>query len=108
MSDEFDPTAIPSNDPDFSPNVTPDPSIEATPEGVAGIPQDTYITIRTSSGGSAYVPATEAMTVRDLIVASNLAIQGRYDVYLDQVVVPQDAFVPVGATVTLLGNVKGA
>jgi hypothetical protein len=48
------------------------------------------------------------MTVRDLIVASNLAIQGRYDVYLDQVVVPQDAFVPVGATVTLLGNVKGA
>jgi hypothetical protein len=107
MSDEFDP--IPSNDPDFTPEVNADPSIDNTPEtGPEGVPADTYITIRTSSGGSAYVPASEAMTVRDLINASGLAIQGKYDVYMDQVIVAQDALVPVGTTVTLLGNVKGA
>ena len=105
MNDEFDPTAIPSNDPDFS----ADPQVNDTPDtGPEGVPADTYITIRTSSGGSAYVPATEAMTVRDLINASGLAIQGKYDVYMDQAIVPQDALVPVGTTVTLLGNVKGA
>ena len=109
MSDEPDPT-IPTSDPDFSdPEVTPE--VEAEPgfdASAAGIPETAYITIRTSSGGTQYVPASEAMTVRNLINASGLAIQGAYDVYMDQNVVTQDTLVPLGATVTLLGNVKGA
>ena len=105
MTEDFDTvSAIPSDDPDFTPQVTPETDADA----LAGIPANTFITIRTSGGGTKYVPATEGMTVRDLINASGLAIQGAYDVYMDQNVVAQDTIVPVGATVTLLGNVKGA
>ena len=107
MSDE---NLIPSSDADFAdPEVEGEPEVETTAETAPeGVPTQAYITIRTSGGGTKYVPANEAMTVRALISASGLAIQGQYDVYMDQNVITQDALVPAGATVTLLGNVKGA
>jgi hypothetical protein len=108
MTDE---PIIPTSDADFEDESVSDPEVTGEPAfdpAAAGIPADTYITIRTSSGGTQYVLATEAMTVRDLIARSGLAIQGTYDVYMDQNIVAQDTLVPVGATVTLIGNVKGA
>jgi hypothetical protein len=104
---EVDPEVDPENDEEGedAPFVQGEAGFDPTSVGAA---PDAYITIRTSSGGSRYIPATEAMTVRNLVSASGLAIQGAYDVYMDQNIVQQDTLVPVGATVTLIGNVKGA
>ena len=97
---------VPTNDPDFG--LDPVVTGETFDPAAAGVPAETYIHITTSGGGNQYVPTSEPLTVRDLILRSGLAIQGAYDVYMDQNIVQQDTLVPLGATVTLLGNVKGA
>jgi hypothetical protein len=102
-------------------NPEQDPEVEATEteldaeldaftsQAVAGVDPNAYITIRTSGGDSRYVPVSETgtMTAGDALMASNLAVSGAFQIFMDGVKIGFDTVVPAGKELTVLGNVKG-
>ena len=65
------------------------------------------ITIRTSGGDTAYVPATEPKTVSETMLASGLRPNGAVTYYLNGAEINGATVLPVGSTLTVVGSVKG-
>jgi len=65
------------------------------------------ITVRGSTGTTRYVPTTEPMTVQAVMEATDLFVAGRVEYFLDGASVQMDTVVPVDATLTVIGSVKG-
>lgn len=76
-------------------------------EGI-GVDPSRLITIRSTSGTSRYVIADEPITFGEAMLRANLVVNGSYEVYMDGNVITSTTLVPLGATITVVGNVKGA
>ena len=68
---------------------------------------DHVITVLTSSGGRSYVPATEAMSVNDVIAHSGLNVMHGAEFYLNGSIIKAEDLVPAGQTLQIVGTVKG-
>ena len=90
-------TATDVNDADFFPEE----------EGFDLPDPDAVITIRTSGGSMAYVPATAPMTVSEAMLASGLRPNGAVNYYLNGAEVKSNDILPVGSVLTVVGSVKG-
>jgi len=101
---------LPTNDEALDPaeNLTPEEQAAFVPPDELGIDPGQVITIRSSSGASQFVLAPEAMSLSEAINRSGLAIVGAYNVYMDGAEITGETLVPPGATVTIIGAVKGA
>jgi hypothetical protein len=64
------------------------------------------ITLRTSGGDSRYIPADEPMALSQVKGLSGLTF-GSVAFYMNAAVIDDATVIPVGATVTAVGNVKG-
>ncbi len=67
----------------------------------------TFITVRSSNGGTRYVPTSEALTVAAVMQSSGLFVSGAVDYFLDGTRVVSESLIPVGSTLTIIGAVKG-
>jgi hypothetical protein len=68
---------------------------------------NTVITLRTSGGDARYVETTAPMTIGEAILKSGLPVAGSVQYWLNGVQADLNTTVPVGQTVTIIGNVKG-
>ncbi len=98
MSDEF------SN----NPNEAPEEDFFGEGETAVQLPDaGTVITLRTSSGDSRYVPATEPMTAQAVVTASGIYVSGATQFWLNGAQIATTDLVQPGSTLTLVGSVKG-
>jgi hypothetical protein len=91
-----DGSANPSDEVDFRAGTevaVPDPS--------------TVITLRTSGGDTRYVETDAPMSIGQAILQSGLPVAGSVQYWLNGVQGNLETIVPVGQTVTIIGNVKG-
>ncbi|MCL4561884.1 MAG: hypothetical protein M1281_14905 [Chloroflexi bacterium] len=100
MSDEIDTINAFLGEEDPAP-INPEEAPVELPEGA------TVVTLRTSSGDTRHVPVTEAMPLSAVMERSGLALSGAVQYWLDGNQIQGDTVIPLGATVTIVGNVKG-
>jgi hypothetical protein len=102
MSDDF-------NTPDTSEEGTD--FFSETEETAAALPETgASITLRTSGGDTKYIPVPAgqaSMTVAEVVAASALFIGGQVQYWLNGVQVQPTDTVAAGATLTMVGSVKG-
>jgi hypothetical protein len=107
MSDQFDPTQLPEEQP--SPSFGD--AFAQMEESLTGVPENVaFITLRSGSGNPVYVGLLEGETglvLREAIDRAGLTIGGVVQFYVDQNPVTLDSVIPADAVVTMLGNVKG-
>lgn len=67
------------------------------------------VTIKTSGGLTRYVPVPEGtlMTASELLLAANLTVNGQFQTWLNEAQIDNNAVVPAGSTITIVGTVKG-
>lgn len=96
----------------FDPNMPDEPVVPVVPDEVidpitnAGIDPTQIITI-ISNGRPAYVETAEPITFGDAMTRAGLTYNGNLDVYMNGQKIALDTPIPGGATVTVVGNVKG-
>lgn len=73
------------------------------PEGV----EEEVVTLRSTSAGSTYVPIAEPMPLSTILAMSGLTIGANCQFYIDSTEINGEAIVQPGATVLIVGNVKG-
>jgi hypothetical protein len=64
------------------------------------------ITLRTSGGETRYVPSDEPLSLSQVKALSGLTF-GAVTFYMNAAVIGDDTVIPVGSTVSVIGNVKG-
>lgn len=108
---DFDPTNPFAQEPAHEPQ-----PVDALDDFVAGVEEEnlvpdlsTVITIKTSGGQTRYVPVPDGslMTVSEALVASGLTVNGQFQVWLNGAQIANNAVVPAGETITIVGSVKG-
>ncbi len=93
----------------FDPNMPDEPVIPdevLNPIADAGIDPTQIITI-ISNGRPAYVETTEPITFGVAMQRAGLTYNGGLDVYMNGQKIGMEDPIPGGATVTVVGNVKG-
>jgi hypothetical protein len=107
LTQDFD-MSTGDNEDAITPEVDPLASFINASEEVADMPAEaTYITVRTSGGQPKYVPTSVSMTPRDILGAGGIFVTGVVEYWLNGAKIGLDEIVPVGATLTIVGSVKG-
>jgi hypothetical protein len=68
---------------------------------------NTAVTIRTAGGGSTMVPISGPATIAEVLRRTELAIGANVEYWVDGVAVQPDFVLAPGATLTIVGLVKG-
>jgi len=99
--DPITPAAPAEEDSDMDDFVTEEPAPDL------GIDPSNVVTIRTSSGQSHYVAVTDALTLGRIKEKSGLTYGAGTQFFLNNTVINDGDTVPMGATLTAVGSVKG-
>lgn len=89
-----------------TPNDDFDDLFEQAAEPVSASPT---ITVRTTSGDARYIPVNGPTRLSDVVAMSGLSINGNISYFMDggtQITDPS-TIIPVGASITIVGSVKG-